>query len=294
MATPSLTNLNAKNEFLGSILNKIGRQEYASKSYLNPLSKFKKGFIDNANEIEEIYVSRVQGLTQDKTGATTLARIKPDIKALYHNQEYGKCYSVTVSDKQVRQAFQNQGGVQRIADEILSQQHTGSEYDEYVAMKGAINGFAAAIPSTAKKEITEVTNQTTAKDFVKAIKKDIGKMQFRSTTYCKYEQHTKAENLILFIHIDYQAEIDVELLATAFNIDKAELNTRIVFVDGFTDTNLRAVLLDEGAIKVFDTLYNNESQRNAQGMFTNYHLNVEKIVSYSTLYNGASYSVATE
>jgi len=292
MATPSLTNLNAKNEFLGSVLNKIGRQTYASKAYLNPLAKFKKGFIDNANEIEEIYISRVQGLTQDLTGATTLARIKPDVKTLYHNQNYGKCYSVTISDKQVRQAFQNKGGVQRLADEILSQQHTGVEYDEFVAMKKAINDFAKELPATAKRTITEVTNQTTAKEFVKKVKKDIGKMQFRSTTYCEYEQHTKQENLILFIHVDYQSEIDVELLASAFNIDKAEISTRVVYVDSFPDENLRAVLLDEGAIKVFDTLYNNESQRNAQGMFTNYHLNVEKIVSYSTLYNGASYSIA--
>ena len=292
MATPSLTNINQKNEFLGSLVNKIGRQEYASKAYLNPLAKFKKGFIDNANEIEEIYVARVQGLSQDLDGTTTLKRVKPDVKTLYHNQEYGKCYTATITDKQVRQAFTSKDGVKRIADEILSQQHTGVEYDEYVAMKKAINDFATAIPQSAKRTITEVTNQTTAKEFVKKVKKDIGKMQFRSTNYCEYEQHSKAEDLVLFVHIDYQAEIDVELLATAFNIDKAELNTRVVFVDGFTNTKLRAVLLDVGAIKVFDTLYNNEQQRNAQGMFTNYHLNVEKIVSYSTLYNGASYSIA--
>lgn len=292
MATPSITNLNQKNEFLGSLVNKIGRQEYSSKAYLNPLAKFKKGFIDNANEIEEIYVARVQGLSQDLDGTTTLKRVKPDVKTLYHNQEYGKCYTATITDKQVRQAFTSKDGIKRIADEILSQQHTGVEYDEYVAMKKAINDFAAAVPETAKRTITEVTNQTTAKDFVKKIKKDVGKMQFRSTNYCQYEQHSKAEDLVLFIHIDYQAEIDVELLATAFNIDKAELNTRVVYVDGFENTKLRAVLLDVGAIKVFDTLYNNEQQRNAQGMFTNYHLNVEKIVSYSTLYNGASYSIA--
>ena len=292
MATPSITNLNQKNEFLGSLVNKIGRQEYSSKAYLNPLAKFKKGFIDNANEIEEIYVARVQGLSQDLDGTTTLKRVKPDVKTLYHNQEYGKCYTATITDKQVRQAFTSKDGIKRIADEILSQQHTGVEYDEYVAMKKAINDFAAAVPETAKRTITEVTNQTTAKDFVKKIKKDIGKMQFRSTNYCQYEQHSKAEDLVLFIHIDYQAEIDVELLATAFNIDKAELNTRVVYVDDFANTKLRAVLLDVGAIKVFDTLYNNEQQRNAQGMFTNYHLNVEKIVSYSTLYNGASYSIA--
>lgn len=292
MATPSLTNLNQKNEFLGSLVNKIGRQEYSSKAYLNPLARFKKGFIDNANEIEEIYVARVQGLSQDLDGTTTLKRVKPDVKTLYHNQEYGKCYTATITDKQVRQAFTSKDGIKRIADEILSQQHTGVEYDEYVAMKKAINDFAAAVPETAKRTITEVTNQTTAKDFVKKIKKDVGKMQFRSTNYCQYEQHSKADDLVLFIHIDYQAEIDVELLATAFNIDKAELNTRVVYVDDFETPNLRAVLLDVGAIKVFDTLYNNEQQRNAQGMFTNYHLNVEKIVSYSTLYNGASYSIA--
>ena len=292
MATPSIANINKKNEFLGSLVNKIGRQEYSSKAYLNPLAKFKKGFIDNANEIEEIYVARVQGLSQDLDGTTTLKRVKPNVKTLYHNQEYGKCYTATITDKQVRQAFTSKDGVKRIADDILSQQHTGVEYDEYVAMKKAINDFAAAVPETAKRTITEVTNQTTAKEFVKKVKKDIGKMQFRSTNYCQYEQHSKAEDLVLFIHIDYQAEIDVELLATAFNIDKAELNTRVVYVDGFANTKLRAVLLDVGAIKVFDTLYNNEQQRNAQGMFTNYHLNVEKIVSYSTLYNGASYSIA--
>ena len=292
MATPSLNNINQKNEFLGSLVNKIGRQEYASKAYLNPLSKFKKGFIDNANEIEEIYVARVQGLSQDLDGTTTLKRVKPDVKTLYHNQEYGKCYTATITDKQVRQAFTSKDRVKRIADEILSQQHTGVEYDEYVAMKEAINDFAEALPETAKRTVTEVTNQTTAKEFVKKVKKDIGKMQFRSTNYCEYEQHSKADDLVLFVHIDYQAEIDVELLATAFNIDKAELNTRVVYVDGFTNTKLRAVLLDVGSIKVFDTLYNNEQQRNAQGMFTNYHLNVEKIVSYSTLYNGASYSIA--
>lgn len=292
MATPSLNNMNEKNQFLGTLVNKIGRQEYASKAYLNPLKRFKKGFIENANEIEDIYVARIQGLSQDLDGSTTLKRVKPEVRTLYHNQTFGKCYTATVSDKQVRQAFTSKDGVKRIADEILSQQHTGVEYDEYIAMRGAINDFAAAIPGTAKRTITEVTNQTTAKDFVKKVKKDIGKMQFRSENYCEYEQHTKAENIVLFVHIDYQAEIDVELLATAFNIDKTEIDTRVVYVDSFPNPKLRAVLLDEGAIKVFDTLYNNEQQRNAQGMFTNYHLNVEKIVSYSTLYNGASYSIA--
>ena len=70
MATPSTTNVNAMNEFLETVVNKIGRQEWASRAYVNPLRRFKKGFIENANEIEEIYVQRVNGLAQNKDGTT--------------------------------------------------------------------------------------------------------------------------------------------------------------------------------------------------------------------------------
>ena len=293
MATPMNTNLNQLNEFLATVVNKIGRQEWASKAYSNPLAKFKKGFIDNANEIEEIYVQRVAGLEQDKAGETTLKRVLPTVKALYHNQNFGKCYTATISDKQVRQAFNSNEGVKRLSDEILTQQHTGVEYDEYVEMKKAIGSFAAALPSTSKKTIEDVVDTASAKKLVKQIKKDIAKMQFRSTEYCQYEQHTRKEDIVLFLHVDLESEIDVELLASAFNMDKAEIPARVVFVDGFSDSKLKAVVMDYNAIKVYDTLYNNEAQRNAQGMYTNYHLNVEKIISYSTLFNGASYSTAS-
>ena len=56
MATPNTNNLNTMNEFLETVVNKIGRQEWASRAYVNPLTRFKKGFIENANEIEEIYL----------------------------------------------------------------------------------------------------------------------------------------------------------------------------------------------------------------------------------------------
>ena len=289
---PTETRVDQLNEFLTTVVNKIGRQEWSSKAYSNPLARFKKGFISHANEIEELYVQRVAGLTQDKAGETTLKRVKPTVKTLYHTQNFGKCYTVTISDKQVRQAFQAEDGVKRLSDEILAQQHSGVEYDEFVEMKKAISSFATALPSTAKRTITDVTDGATAKALVKQIKKDIAKMQFRSTNYCKYEQHTKADDIVLFLHVDYESEIDVELLANAFNMDKAQIPARVVFVDGFTDTKLKAVVMDYNAIKVYDTLYNNESQRNAQGMYTNYHLNVEKIISYSSLFNGASYSTA--
>ena len=291
MGKPTKTTIITQNEFLGSVVEKIGRQEYSSKAYLNPLARFKKGFISNANEIEEIYVARVQGTTQDFDGTDTLKRVKPSIQTQYHKQNYGKCYTATVTDEQVRRGFTTEGGVRKIADEILTQLQTGYEYDEYIAMR---DNFCDLIEGTpCKRTITAISNQTTAKDFVKKVKKDIAKMQFRNKEFATVERNCKPSDLVLVLRTGLLAEIDVELLATAFNVDKTELSTMVVEVDDFPGhANVIGMLVEKDALMVFDTLYNMEPQRNAKGMFTNHHLNVEKIISTSNMYNVAVYKTA--
>lgn len=278
-----------KQEFLGNVVDKIGRQVYSSSAYLNPLSRFKKGFIENASDIEEIYVARIAGTVQDYEGADTLKRIKPTVKTQYHKQNFGKCYTASVSDKQVRKGFRTQEGVKKLADEIISQQKTGYEYDEFVEMKKNICDLIEGTPY--KKVIAEPSNQTTAKAFVKQVRKDIKEMQFRGTKFATVERNCSSKDLVLVTKVGVMDEIDVELLATAFNTSKTDLaQLHIVEIDNFPDNeNVFAMLLEENALMVFDTLYNLEPQRNAKGMFTNYHLNVEKILSTSNMYNVAVY-----
>ena len=278
-----------KQEFLGNVVDKIGRQVYSSSAYLNPLSRFKKGFIENASDIEEIYVARIAGTVQDYDGADTLKRIKPTVKTQYHKQNFGKCYTASISDKQVRKGFRTQEGVKKLADEIISQQKTGYEYDEFVEMKKNICDLIEGTPY--KKVIAEPSNQTTAKAFVKQVRKDIKEMQFRGTKFATVERNCSSKDLVLVTKVGVMDEIDVELLATAFNTSKTDLaQLHIVEIDDFPDNeNVFAMLLEENALMVFDTLYNLEPQRNAKGMFTNYHLNVEKILSTSNMYNVAVY-----
>lgn len=288
MGKPSKQAIYQQNEFLGSLVEKIGRQTYSSKAYLNPLAKFKKGFIENANEIEEIYVARIEGKAQDFEGSDTLKRVKPSIKTQYHKQNYGKCYTATISDQQVRRAFTSNGGVRKIADEILTQLQTGYEYDEYVAMR---NNFCDLIDGTpSKNQITAITDNASAKAFVKLIKKQIADMKFRSTRYSTVERNCKTEDLVLVLRTGLLAEIDVELLASAFNVSKTDVPSMVVEVDDFPGyANVQGMLLEKEALMVFDTLYNMEPQRNAKGMFTNHHLNVEKIISTSNMFNVAVY-----
>ena len=60
------------NDIIGEIIQKVGKQEYASKSYSNPLADLKRDFINSATKIEEIYVERALAQEPDPTGADTL------------------------------------------------------------------------------------------------------------------------------------------------------------------------------------------------------------------------------
>lgn len=289
MGKPTTTFTPTANSYLSELVNKIGRQEYASKTYSNPLASLKGGFIANASDIEEIYVSRLNGINQNLDGTTNFDKTKADVKTCYHKQNYSKLYTTTVSDKQVRQAFTTKGGVKALADEIITQLHTGAQYDEYVVMRDNLKDIIGR-ENIKKIETTTVTDNATAKDFVKKLKTVVSKMSFRNTDYCEFETSANLNELILFVKPEMLAEIDVELLASAFNVSAVDIKTRVFVVDTFGDETTEALLIDKNAFKVHPTLYNLETARNAQGMFTNYHLNVEYIVSTSIMYNACLFT----
>lgn len=289
---PSATYTIKKQEFLNSIINKIGKQQYSTTAYVNPLKRLKKGFIENANEIEEIYVSRATGFAYDPSGANSLDRIMPDVKTQYHQVDYAYDFGVSVHDKQVRKGFTTSQGVSRLANEIIESMHTGAEYEEFTKTLELLDTIAKE--SKYKLQVSDVTDNESAKAFTKTIKKHIKDMGYRSTKYSTYENHCKPENMILFLNSDWAVEMDVELLASAFNMSKQQINecTIIEIPNLPTATTVKAILCDERALQIYDTYYGVEPQRNAKGKFTNHFLSTEKIFSWSNLVNIAVFQTS--
>ena len=281
-----------KQEFLNSVVNKIGRQIYSTTAYTNPLKRIKKGFIENANEIEEIYIARAVGTSYDPNGKGALDRVKPVVKTQYHQVDYEKDFQVTIHDKQVRKGFTTSGGVSRIANEIMESLHTGAEYEEFLKCIEILDTIATN--AKYKKQVTEITDNATAKAFVKELKKTIKNMGFRSEKFATVENHCKPSQMVLFLNTDWSIEMDVEMLATAFNMTKQEINdcTIIEIPKLTTNKNTRAILCDERALQIYDTYYGLEPQRNAKGKFTNHFLSTEKIFSWSNLVNIAVFNIA--
>ena len=288
---PSPTYAIKKQEFLNSVVNKIGRQIYSTTAYTNPLKRLKKGFIENANEIEEIYIARAVGYDYDPNGKGALDRVKPNVKTQYHQVDYEKDFQVTIQDKQVRKGFTTKGGVSRLANEIMESLHTGAEYEEFVKTLELLDTIATN--SKYKKVVADIVDNQTSKDFVKELRKTIKRMGRRSTDYATYENHCKPSQMVLFLNEEWSIEMDVEMLATAFNMSKQEIQecTIIEIPTLRTNTKTKAILCDERALQIYDTYYAIEPQRNAKGKFTNHFLSTEKIFSWSNLVNIAVFNI---
>ena len=290
---PSATYTIKKQEFLNSVVNKIGKQVYSTTAYVNPLKRIKRGFIENANEIEEIYIARAVGYDYDPEGAGALDRVKPVVTTQYHQVDYARDFQVTKQDKQVRKGFTTKEGVSRLANEIMESLHTGSEYEEYLKCLEILDTIATS--SKYKKVVTDVTNKDSAIAFTKELKKTIKRMGLRSTDYATLENHCKPNQMVLFLNMDWSVEMDVEMLAQAFNMTKQEINecTIIEIPSLATNKGTKAILCDERALQIYDTFYEVEPQRNGKGKFTNHFLSTEKIFSYSNLVNIAVFNVTT-
>ena len=277
-----------KQEFLNSVLSKIGKQEFSNKTYTNPLKRLRGNFIEGPTDIEEIYVERLEDTGYDKEGKGVLDRVKPSVSVQYHQNTIEHGYKTTIHNKEMRKGFLNANGLQTMAQAIINSLHTGQELDDYT---DCINTLKALVNSPkGEKEnvltVKPVIDENTSKAFTKTIKKTVHKMKDWGTVYSDKGSYAEPNELILFIDSDTDVEVQIEHLASAFNMSVAELNelSKIVIpnMKEKLGNNTIAVLTHYKCIKINPCYYDLDSIKNTRGKFVNYDLVTETLCSYTT------------
>ena len=260
-----------KNEFLSALIGKIAFQIVSNRRYKNPLSILKKGTKPFGTDIEEIFVNPITAEQFD--GESTddlLTQKKPDVKTIYHRLNRQDKYKVSVSDAQLQTAFTSEQGLNSLINAITSALYSGDEMDEYLLMR---NLLTSAIKDNKLKsfEISYSADEASCKALVTLMKTISTNMTFQSKDYNGYNvlnasgisaktitpciTWTPKENQVILIRSDVDASTDVEVLAKAFNMGKADFESRKIVVDSFGDENTLAVICDEAMFKVYDDLY---------------------------------------
>ena len=277
-----------QNEFLNALVNRIARVIISSKSYENPLRAFKKGMLEYGETIEEIFVNIAKAHPFDPIVAekTVFKREIPDVSAVFHKMNYKNFYKATISQEQLRQAFLSAEGVTDLIGKIVDSMYTGSEFDEFLCMKHLIEDDATR--GRMYPVVIPAPTATTAKEIVTKIKGVSNQLEFLSSKYnaMGVMNFTKKPDQILIIDAEFDAVIDVEVLASAFNMSKAEFMGQRVLIDNFgTLTGCVAALVDREWFMVFDNLMSFSENYNGEGLYWNYFYHVWKTFSTSPFAN---------
>lgn len=300
------------NEFLNALVNRIALVRVKSATFNNAYANLKKGYLQFGETVEEVFVNicKAREFSAEKAESREHKRSLPDVRAAFHIMNWRVQYPITIQDEDLRMAFLTANGVTDLIARIVDSVNTANEYDEYLLfkyliIKGVTHGKMYPI---------YLGSHPTMKEAAAKFRGASNALTFMSTKYNATGVHTttpRADQLF-FMDSDYNAQFDVEVLASAFNMDKADLLGRLTLIDDFTtfdndrfseivantemieevtDAELAAmslvkgVLVDKEWFQVYDNNLKFTEKYVASGMYWNYFLNSWKTVSSSPFSN---------
>lgn len=302
-------NVVVANEFMNTLLNKVVKSVVITKMFSNPLKPLKKGTKPLGDTVEEIYNNFLKGSEYDETGANLLQRNLPDTKTVYHRMNYKQKYKITVSRESLSKAFASYEALESYITNLINVLYNSAELDEFINMKQLLK---SAIDKQAVKLVNvsdPLTSEANGKEFIKTVKTVSGLMVFPSTEHNAYltaqatdkkaiTTFSRKEEQILILDTATDTSVNVDVLASLFNMSVAEFNdTRKIVIDTFPEIegkSIRGMLVDEQFLQVFDDLFTIASFNNGEGLYTNYILHVWQTLAYSILVNAVAFVVKSE
>lgn len=300
------------NQFINALVNRIAIVRVQSATFNNPYSILKKGYIEYGETVEDIFVSIAKAVdfNVEKAPKREFQRTIPNVRSAFHVMNWRVMYPVTIQDEDLRQAFLNIEGVQNLIAKIVDTVYTAAEYDEfllfkYLLIKAISNGkmFPTSIGTGADLSEAAVQFRGTS-----------NLLPFMSNDYneAAVKTNTPKDRQVIFMDAMFNAKFDVNVLASAFNMEKADFMGRLFLIDNWTSfdnerfdviransdgieevtaeelsllANVKAVILDENWFQVYDNNNKFTEKYVASGLYWNYFYHTWKTVSNSPFAN---------
>lgn len=311
-----------QNAYLNALVNRIGRVLITSKMWDNPWSVFKQGYLEFGETVEELFVNIAKPHSFDPSVAEkeVYKREIPDVRAAFHTLNFQKFYKVTISNDQLRTAFLSWQGITDLIAKIVDSLYTGMQYDEYITMKYMVcreilNGGMFV---EGQASVTDNDYNPLVSDF-----REMSTMlTFLNTKYNRagVANSTPRDSQYIMISAALEAAIDVNVLAQAFNMGKADFLGHLIIVDSFAQhdaqrllelfgddenytaftsddlaklANINATVTDKDWWMIFDNFQQFTQNYNGQGLYWQYFYHTWKTFSVSPFANAVVFYSGT-
>lgn len=315
MGQPALAN-----QFINALVNRIAIVRVQSATFNNPYSMLKKGYIEFGETVEDIFVSIAKGVdfNPEKAREREYKRTFPDVRSAFHAMNWRVMYPVTIQDEDLKQAFLSMDGVQNLIAKIVDAVYTGAEYDEFLLFKYLL---IKAI-SHGKMKPVAIGDGTDLKESAVQFRGVSNLLPFMSGEYNEVgvKTTTPKDRQVIFMDAMFNAQFDVNVLASAFNMDKADFMGRLFLIDNWTSfdnerfdiiransdgiekvtskelallADVKAVILDENWFQVYDNNNKFTEKYSASGLYWNYFYHTWKTISNSPFSNAVVFVTST-
>ena len=292
------------NEFVSNLINRIGYTMVHNKVFNNPLAMFKKGSVPLGTDIQDIFTNPAQAEDYEYSN-TAMAKLltitDPDTHVAYYRRNRKDLYTVTVSREGLQGAFTSWDKFEDYISSLVNSLYNGDYIDEFKYTKELILG--AYDNNKAIIQVVDAPDSAADdKAFLKKLRELYQMMKFPSTEYNAYSKMsgsekkittwTDADRIVLLVRASVLAEIDVEVLASAFNMDKADFMGRVIPVDTFGDDKILACICDEAFLQIYNNQFRFDEFYNARTMSWNFYLHAWDTFAISPFANAVILATA--
>lgn len=265
------------NEFIDTLVNRIGLTIFRGKSWENKLKPFKGQKLNYGSTIQEIAPEWVKAHSYDDASQTLLKMNRPEVQAWYHSQNRKDRYDITINYEELRTAFTSEMGINNLLAKIMLVPANSDEYDEYKIMLQLISFYENNWGFYKQHLSAMPTDKATGEEFLTQVRTYAKLLPFPSTLYNAQKVmdipvFAKPEELVLLTSPTVSANIDVHTLANVFNQDKAQSPVPEVVIDEFPIPNAAALLTTKDFFVCHDTVYQTTNFFNGENLGTNYWL----------------------
>lgn len=310
---PIMENPDVANEFISALINRIAYTSVLVKNFNNPLQQLKGIEMPLGYASQEIYVNPAQGRAYDVNDfAGILARYEADVKVDYHVKNIDRQYPVSITRQELKKAFVSWGDFESFISSLVNSLYNGLYITQYNMTKGLI--ASAYNSDTAVIETVSALSSADAyKALIKKLRELYLNMQLPSTKYNAWYKiggegrpvniWNEPDDTVLLIRNDVLSAVDVDVLASAFNMDRANFLGRVIGIDTFDQYNAEGTKVFDGSniicfigdrrwFKIHDQETFMDQWYNPNNRVWNYYLNYVAQYGYSFFANGVIIALA--
>jgi hypothetical protein len=273
------------NQFVDSLIKRIGMVKVHSDEWKNPLREFKGASMVYGSTIQEIAPKWIKAHAYN-FDSSLLDVNKPEAVEWFHSINRFDKYPISINNIEIRKSFVDEFGLNNLISGFLQAPINADEYDEYRIMMQLIAEYENHWGFYKHNLTNDPLTEAGSKELMTTIRTYVGKLRYPSMNYNAGVIDVPVfvnnpSELMLLTTPEYEAYMDVNVLSSLFHVELADIDVRRIIVDEFPVPNCVALLVTKDWFICHDTVKQMDSFYDGSNLTTNYWYHRQGIYSMS-------------